>query len=145
MFKLLLALFTIFNISAIIILLLSYVSTLLNNINISRLASAKICLPEFFSCRPSFIKCCVVSSLFIFLDWLVFSGSYVSESGMAGNIILAKFTATFAGIWAGLFVLAIIFEIGMKFIKDQKYDLRDVFLPLTVRTVWYILLTFIIV
>lgn len=145
MFKLLLAFFTIFNISAIIILLLSCVSVLLNNINVSRLASAKICLPDFFACRPSFIKCCVVSSLFMFLDWLVFSGSYVSESGMAGNIILAKFTATFTGIWAALIVLAIIFEIGMKFIKDQKYDLKDVFLPLIIRTVWCLVLTFIIV
>ena len=145
MFKILLSLFTIFNIIAIIILLLCCISVLLSNLKLSKIATAKIALPTFTDCKSTFKRCCVTSSLFLLLDWIMFSSSYISDKGEVGKEVLAKFTLIFATIWAVMILIVLILEIVIKFIKNNKIHLKDAFAPLIVSSVWYFILTFIIV
>ena len=145
MFKLLLILYTIFNIAALVIMLICIISTLVSNINLHKLSTAKIGLPTFTDCKTSFIRCCLTSSLLMLMNWIFFSSAFASESGVSGKEILAKFALIFATVWAVTILVVLITEIVLKFLKNSKVQIKDAFVPLIIRTMWCFILTFIIV
>lgn len=145
MFKALLYMNILFNIVAFFILVTGCLSVVFNIINTHKLASAKSGLPTFLSCKSAFTRCCVTSSIFLIMDWILFSSTYVSETGEAGKVILANTTLTFATIWAVSSVVVLLVDVISKFSKNSTVQIKDAFIPVVIRTIWCFLLTFFIV
>ena len=144
MFKMLVYLYILFNIAALFFLATGCFSVVISMINARKLASAKTGLPTFLSCKPAFKRCCVTSSIFLIMDWILFSSTYVSENGETGKEILANLALTFAVIWAGVTAIGLVVDIASKFSKNSSVQIKDAYVPVVVRTVWCFLLTFFI-
>lgn len=144
MFEALLILYVVFNAIALLILVICCICTLVGNSRLNKLATAKVALPTFADCKSTFTKTCVVSSVFLLMDWILFANNYISKEKITGVEILAQNALTFAFVWAAALALIIILELIIKFSKNKKYQLRDAMSPVIVRTVWSFILTFII-
>ncbi len=144
MFEILMAFFVLFNAIALLILLTSCICTLLTNSKLSKLATSKVALPKFIECKSTMIKCCVASTLFVLLDWLLYSGAYVSKEKIAGNEIIAEYTLLFSVIWAAMIAVLALVDIITKFQKNKTASIRDAFIPVIGRALWCFVLTFII-
>lgn len=144
MFDVLMTFFKLFNTVAFLVLLICCGCAVLNNIKLNKLASAKIALPSFKDCVKAFRSSCISSSLFLLINWAFFSSSYVSEEGLVGKSILAEEILSVATGWAVLLAILIVLEIVLKFFKNNKADLKDALIPVTVRSVWCFVLAFII-
>lgn len=144
MFEALLILYIVFNIIALFILLICCICTLIANARINKLVTAKVALPTFTECKSTFIKCCVTSSLFLILDWIMFSSSYISKDKISGSIILSEISLKIAFVWAISLALVSLIEVFTKFIKNREYQMKDAINSIIVRTIWCFILTFII-
>lgn len=144
MFEALLILYFAFNAIALLILAICCICALLGNSRLNKLATAKVALPTFTDCKSTFTKTCVVSSIFLLMDWILFANNYVSKEKITGVEILAQNALLFAFVWAVALALVIILELIIKFSKNKKYQLKDALSPVIVRTVWCFILTFII-
>lgn len=144
MFKLLMSLFIIFNIVAMVIVLLTIVCAYIGNIRKSMFAKAEVVLPTFYHCKKTYIQCCISSSLFALTAWLLYSPQAVTETG---NMIesLAKCIFAFGVIWSVILIIAIISEIVFEFIKNKSLTLKPSLLPIFIKSLWCFILAFIIV
>lgn len=139
MFTTLMVLSGIFNVVALSILVICSVCCFKANKRLSALMTEKVALPRYIDCKPTFTKCCVVSSVFLIMDWLLFS------SGVNGAAQLASFAYTFAHVWAIALVVLVITEIIINFSKVKEYRMKDALSFVMIRTIWWFILTFIIV
>ena len=144
MFEALSILYVIFNVIALLILTVCCICTLIGNSRLSKLATAKVALPTFVDCKSIFTKTCVVSSIFLLMDWILFANNYVSEDKVAGVKILSQLALSFAYVWAIALALVIILELGLKFNKNKTILLKEAISPVIMRTVWCFILAFII-
>lgn len=144
MFEALLILYVAFNAIALLILAICCICALVGNSRLNKLATAKVALPTFTYCKSTFTKTCVVSSIFLLMDWILFANNYVGKEKITGVEILAQNALLSAFVWAVALALIIILELIIKFSKNKKYQLKDALSPVIVRTVWCFILTFII-
>ena len=144
MFKLLLSLFIIFNVVAIIIVLLTIVCAYIGNIRKSKFVKAEVVLPTFYDCKKTYIQCCISSSLFALTAWFLYSPQAITETG---NMIesLAKFMFAFGVIWSVILIMAIISELVFEFMKNKSITLKPSLLPIFIKSLWCFILAFIIV
>ena len=120
------------------------VCALIGNSRLSKLTTAKVALPTFLDCKSAFSKCCVVSSLFLLMDWIFFSNGYISKEKITGIEILSEFAVRFAFVWAIALVVLIIMDLIIKFGKNNKYQMKSALSLVIFRTVWCFILAFII-
>lgn len=143
-FETLLILYVVFNVIALLILSICCFCALVGNSRLNKLATAKVALPTFADCKSTFTKTCIVSSIFLLMDWLLFAGNYVNEEKITGVEILSENALLFSFVWAVVLAIVIILELTIKFSKNKKYQLKDALSPVIFRTVWCFILTFII-
>lgn len=144
MFKALLILYVAFNVIALLILIVCCICALVGNLRLNKLATAKVALPTFTDCKSTFTKSCVVSSIFLLMDWILFANNYVTKEKITGVEILAENALILAFVWAVALALVIILELVIKFNKNKKYQLKDALSLVILRTLWCFILTFII-
>lgn len=137
-------LYVIFNVIALVILAVCCICAWVANSRLNSLASAKVALPTFDDCKPSFTRTCVVSSIFLLMDWILFANNYVGKEGVTGIETLSNISLLFSFIWAVALALLVIMELVMKFSKNKNHQLTDALSTVIVRTVWCFILTFII-
>lgn len=144
MFEALLILYVAFNAIALLILIVCCICALVGNSRLNKLATAKVALPTFTDCKSTFTKSCVVSSIFLLMDWIFFANNYVTKEKITGVEILAENALILAFVWAVALALVIILELVIKFNKNKKYELKDALSLVILRTLWCFILTFII-
>lgn len=145
MFEALLILCVIFNVIALLILIICSICALVGNSRLNKLATAKVALPTFMDCKSTFTKTCIVSSVFLLMNWILFANNYVSKEKIPGVEILSNFALQISFVWAIVLALIIVLELIIKFNKNKKYQLKDAIGPVIIRTIWCFILTFIIV
>lgn len=144
MFEALLILYIAYNVIALLILSVCSVCALIGNSRLNKLATAKVALPTFLDCKATFTKTCVVSSIFLLMDWMLFANGYVGKEKITGIEMLSKFSLLFAFVWAIALAIILILELVIRFSKNKNYQLTDAISPVILRTVWCFILTFII-
>lgn len=137
-------LYVAFNVIALLILIVCCICALVGNLRLNKLATAKVALPTFTDCKSTFTKSCVVSSIFLLMDWILFANNYVTKEKITGVEILAENALILAFVWAVALALVIILELVIKFNKNKKYQLKDALSLVILRTLWCFILTFII-
>lgn len=144
MFETLLILYVAFNVIALLILIVCCICALIGNSRLNKLATAKVALPTFTDCKSTFTKSCVVSSIFLLMDWIFFANNYTNKEKITGSEILAKNALILAFVWAVALALVIVLELIIKFSKNQKFQFKDALSPVTIKTIWCFILAFII-
>lgn len=144
MFKLLVSLFIVFNIIAIIIILLTIICAFIANIRKTKYVKSEILLPGFLDCKKTFIQCCISSSIFSIVAWVLYAPQAITET-WNGIEFLAKCLFSFGIIWAVILIISIISEIVLGFFKNKCMSLKDSFFPLFLRSIWCFILAFVMI
>lgn len=145
MFDVLLFLYKLFSLASAAIMILCCAGVIFESFRKGKLSSSKLKIPSFTDLRPAYRKCCLSSTVFILMDWILFSGSYVPGNPAEGAGVLAKCTLGFVLIWSLVFLAVVLTEIAARFSENDKSNIRDAFGPVLFRAVICAALTYIIV
>lgn len=118
MYKVLLALFIVANVLAFLVLIASYVTTVLAKIRKSTLATANIVFPLLPE-QLSMVKYCFWSGIvFGGLNWLLCASSVIAAETGSTNA-LSRAMLIFGLVWAIAIFLGIVSEVVLKCIKSS--------------------------
>lgn len=142
MYRVLLALFIAANVLAVLLLIASYVTTILAKIRKSTLATANIVFP-LLSEQHTMVKYCYWSgAVFGFLNWLLCSSSVLALGTGATNA-LSRASLAFGLVWAIAVFLGIASEVVLKCIKTNESNAYSVVSGIK-STVWYSIFCFVV-
>ena len=118
MFNALLGLFQAANIIGLVLLVISYVLTVVAKVRKSELSTSTIAFPTFTDMHSVIKSCYWSGTLFVFLNWLLCS-SYAIEVGgkHVGNISDALLT--FGIVWAVTIFVGAVCELVIKCIRTK--------------------------
>lgn len=120
MYNALLILFTVANIIAVALLLVSYILTVVAKVRKSQLATANIFFPVFSEQHTMIKHCFWSATMFGFLNWLLCSSSALLVDE-ASAYTLSKSLLYFGIVWAVMIFVGIITEVVLKCIQSETY------------------------
>ena len=117
-FNTLIIMYAVANCLALLITILALGLAIISKKKIATLAFAEIVFPTFAEQAVYIKRCYRAGTIFILMDWLLFSSS-VTEMVNEPAETFAYWLTTFAIIWAVVFFISIVVEVVLKFYKEQ--------------------------